>query len=89
MASSSLTVAKMPVLGSSTSAPPQTLATAFAFDESEQTLPTSASPGLETHWNSYSSKAALSEDIWPLNIPPPELLHHLVETVFNCVPLAT
>ncbi|KAG8882847.1 hypothetical protein FRB97_007671 [Tulasnella sp. 331] len=79
----------MPVLGSSTSAPPQTLATAFAFDESEQTLPTSASPGLETHWNSYSSKAALSEDIWPLNIPPPELLHHLVETVFNCVPLAT
>ncbi|KAG8996146.1 hypothetical protein FRB94_008536 [Tulasnella sp. JGI-2019a] len=30
----------------------------------------------------------LSTEIWPINIPPPELLHHLVETVLACVPLA-
>ncbi|KAG8902511.1 hypothetical protein FRB99_004385 [Tulasnella sp. 403] len=26
---------------------------------------------------------------WPLNIPPPDVLHHLVETFFNSAPLAT
>ncbi|KAG8918539.1 hypothetical protein FRC00_012373, partial [Tulasnella sp. 408] len=26
---------------------------------------------------------------WPLNIPPPDILHHLVETFFSSVPLAT
>ncbi|KAG8997272.1 hypothetical protein FRB95_003578 [Tulasnella sp. JGI-2019a] len=36
-----------------------------------------------------SDPTALSTTTWPPNIPPPELLHHLVETVFNCVPLAT
>ncbi|KAG9009234.1 hypothetical protein FRB93_005730 [Tulasnella sp. JGI-2019a] len=30
----------------------------------------------------------LSTEIWPINIPPPELLYHLVETVLACVPLA-
>ncbi|KAG9002108.1 hypothetical protein FRB93_011881 [Tulasnella sp. JGI-2019a] len=33
--------------------------------------------------------SALCLGIWPLNIPPRELLHHLVETVFHCVPLAS
>ncbi|KAG8882844.1 hypothetical protein FRB97_007668 [Tulasnella sp. 331] len=36
-----------------------------------------------------AAKSSLSLEIWPLNIPPPELLHHLVETVFNSVPLAS
>ncbi|KAG8886977.1 hypothetical protein FRB98_000701 [Tulasnella sp. 332] len=40
----------------------------------------SASPMPET--------AALSTEIWPVNIPPLELLHHLAETVFAAVPLA-
>ncbi|KAG8987392.1 hypothetical protein FRB93_004852 [Tulasnella sp. JGI-2019a] len=31
----------------------------------------------------------LSTAAWPPNIPAPELLHHLVETVFSCVPLAS
>lgn len=31
----------------------------------------------------------VSTTVWPKNIPPPELLHHLAETVFNAVPLAT
>lgn len=31
----------------------------------------------------------LSTEIWPLNIPPPETLYHLVETFFSSVPLAT
>ncbi|KAG9009235.1 hypothetical protein FRB93_005731 [Tulasnella sp. JGI-2019a] len=31
---------------------------------------------------------ALSTEIWPMNIPPPELLRHLVDTVLICVPLA-
>ncbi|KAG8882848.1 hypothetical protein FRB97_007672 [Tulasnella sp. 331] len=79
----------MPVLGSSASASPQTLPVASPFDELEQTLPASVPPKLETHGHSSSNSTALSEDTWPLNIPPPELLHHLVETVFNCVPLAT
>ncbi|KAG8857198.1 hypothetical protein FRB96_005872 [Tulasnella sp. 330] len=38
----------------------------------------------------YSPPASstLSTTTWPPNIPPPELLQHLVETVFTCVPLA-
>ncbi|KAG8987872.1 hypothetical protein FRB90_003091, partial [Tulasnella sp. 427] len=32
---------------------------------------------------------ALSTDVWPLNIPPPETLYHLVETFFSSLPLAT
>lgn len=35
-----------------------------------------------------SENATLSTEIWPLNIPPLELLHHLAETVFAAVPLA-
>ncbi|KAG8846766.1 hypothetical protein FRB96_001791 [Tulasnella sp. 330] len=35
-----------------------------------------------------SENATLSTEIWPLNIPPPELLYHLAETVFAAVPLA-
>lgn len=35
------------------------------------------------------AESSLSLEMWPLNIPPPELLHHLVETVFNSVPLAS
>ncbi|KIO22819.1 hypothetical protein M407DRAFT_27693 [Tulasnella calospora MUT 4182] len=31
----------------------------------------------------------LSHQTWPLNIPPPDLLHHLVKTFFNSVPMAT
>ncbi|KAG9038131.1 hypothetical protein FRB95_002571 [Tulasnella sp. JGI-2019a] len=31
---------------------------------------------------------ALSTEIWPINIPPPELLYHLVDTVLTSVPLA-
>ncbi|KIO22764.1 hypothetical protein M407DRAFT_27718 [Tulasnella calospora MUT 4182] len=31
----------------------------------------------------------LTTDIWPLNIPPPETLYHLVETFFSSIPLAT
>ncbi|KAG9043658.1 hypothetical protein FS837_009293 [Tulasnella sp. UAMH 9824] len=31
----------------------------------------------------------LSHQAWPLNIPPPDLLHHLVELFFNSVPMAT
>ncbi|KAG8989191.1 hypothetical protein FRB90_002375 [Tulasnella sp. 427] len=31
----------------------------------------------------------LTADIWPLNIPPPETLYHLVETFFASVPLAS
>lgn len=31
----------------------------------------------------------LTEAAWPANIPPPELLHHFVDTVFNSVPLAS
>ncbi|KAG8940390.1 hypothetical protein FRC04_005274 [Tulasnella sp. 424] len=30
----------------------------------------------------------LSHQTWPLNIPPPDLLHHLVETFFASVPFA-
>ncbi|KAG8882849.1 hypothetical protein FRB97_007673 [Tulasnella sp. 331] len=30
----------------------------------------------------------VSTTVWPENLPPPELLHHLAETVFNAVPLA-
>ncbi|KAG8969216.1 hypothetical protein FRC05_001180 [Tulasnella sp. 425] len=31
----------------------------------------------------------LTTDIWPLNIPPPDTLHHLVNTFFSSVPLAS
>ncbi|KAG8882853.1 hypothetical protein FRB97_007677 [Tulasnella sp. 331] len=31
----------------------------------------------------------VSTNVWPPNLPPPELLHHLAETVFSSVPLAT
>ncbi|KAG9042989.1 hypothetical protein FS837_010153 [Tulasnella sp. UAMH 9824] len=31
----------------------------------------------------------LTRDIWPLNIPPPDTLHHLVEIFFSSVPLAS
>ncbi|KAG8899646.1 hypothetical protein FRC01_010427, partial [Tulasnella sp. 417] len=31
----------------------------------------------------------LTTDIWPLNIPPPDTLQHLVETFFSSVPLAS
>lgn len=36
-----------------------------------------------------SQSTALTDAVWPANIPPRELLSHLVETVFNAVPLAT
>ncbi|KAG9008534.1 hypothetical protein FRB90_008808, partial [Tulasnella sp. 427] len=39
-------------------------------------IPT-AGPGTVTPYN------------WPLNIPPPDILHHLVETFFSSVPLAS
>ncbi|KAG8865608.1 hypothetical protein FRB97_004619, partial [Tulasnella sp. 331] len=42
-----------------------------------QTLPTSP----------MTENAALSTEIWPFNIPPPELLRHLADTVFHAVPL--
>ncbi|KAG8978886.1 hypothetical protein FRB93_010516 [Tulasnella sp. JGI-2019a] len=37
----------------------------------------------------FDTCTALSEDIWPRNIPPLELMRHLAETVFHSVPLAT
>ncbi|KAG8891634.1 hypothetical protein FRB99_003441, partial [Tulasnella sp. 403] len=48
------------------------------------TLP-GANPGSTGSLNSY----AVLEPNWPNNIPPPELLHHLVDTFFTCVPMAT
>ncbi|KAG8857239.1 hypothetical protein FRB96_005914 [Tulasnella sp. 330] len=36
-----------------------------------------------------STETSISSDVWPQNIPPRELLTHLVNTVFNYVPLAS
>ncbi|KAG8857248.1 hypothetical protein FRB96_005923 [Tulasnella sp. 330] len=39
--------------------------------------------------HTWHGNTTVSTTLWPRNIPPPELLHHLAETVFNAVPLAT
>ncbi|KAG8997274.1 hypothetical protein FRB95_003580 [Tulasnella sp. JGI-2019a] len=58
-----------------------------------QQIPPLLSAGSEPHALptdlNGTAESALSLEIWPLNIPPRELLHHLVETVFHSVPLAS
>ncbi|KAG9027771.1 hypothetical protein FRB95_007403 [Tulasnella sp. JGI-2019a] len=52
-------------------------------------LPSVPEPPILSTATDDAMGSSIASDIWPLNIPPPELLHHLVETVFNSVPLAS
>ncbi|KAG8939577.1 hypothetical protein FRC04_006222 [Tulasnella sp. 424] len=57
--------------------------------QSSWDAPSIGSTPLSPPMSEGSATFELTTDIWPLNIPPPATLHHLVETFFSSVPLAS
>lgn len=62
------------------------------IENSSATMPRQAFPfgtsGPQVIYGVPSAGLQLMDTTWPLNIPPPDLLYHLVETFFNSAPFA-